>query len=88
MAGQVVNEPHKEPQEQRDPIPSCPVCDGRMVRAYDRYRQQVCVCTDCNTSISIPASAWRVASAKRAARSLQSVERRRQNRRATDVQLQ
>jgi ribosomal protein L37AE/L43A len=88
MARQVVNEPGEDPQAQRKTISSCPVCDGAMVLAYDRYQQQVRVCADCNTSVSIPASAWKVAGAKGAARSFQGVERRRQHRRSGDLQMQ
>ena len=85
MARKVVNEPGDEPQRARESIPPCSICEGRMVLAYDRYQQKVCVCTDCNTSISIPGSAWRVATVKRAQRQLRGPERRRQLRRASDV---
>lgn len=88
MARPVVNEPGEAPQEKREPVPACSICEGRMVLAYDRYQQKVCVCTDCNTSISIPASAWTVASDKRAARAAHGGERRRQYRRASDFQMQ
>ena len=58
-----------------------------MVVAYDRYQQKVCVCTDCHTSITIPGSAWTVASLKREAQKQEraATERRRAGRRASDA---
>ena len=88
MARRVSDEANEDPQDEREAIPACSICDGRMVLAYDRYQQKVCVCADCNTSISIPGSAWSVAGAKRAARPAHGLERRRQYRRATDSRLQ
>jgi hypothetical protein len=34
---------------------------------YDRTNQRVCVCTDCHSGLTIPASAWAIQTAKRAA---------------------
>lgn len=36
----------------------CPICDGRMEAVYARAHQKVCVCVDCHTSLTVPASAW------------------------------
>ena len=66
-------------------LPACSICDGKMVLAYDRYQQKVCVCTDCHTSLTIPGSAWHVASQKREARvERATADRRRGKRRASD----
>ena len=66
-------------------IPDCAVCNGKMVLAYDRYQQKVCVCTDCHTSITIPGSAWDIANHKREARvERATTDRRRVCRRASD----
>ena len=46
-------------------IPACPICDGRMELVYDRLNQQVCVCTDCHSGLTIPAAAWDVQLRKR-----------------------
>ena len=45
-------------------IEMCPVCAGVMEAVYSRAHQKVCVCVDCHTSITVPASAWKVKSAK------------------------
>jgi len=36
-----------------------------MELVYDRFSQQVCVCIDCHSGITIPASAWEVLRLKR-----------------------
>lgn len=43
----------------------CPICDGRMETVYSRAHQKVCVCVDCQTSITVPASAWAIKREKR-----------------------
>jgi hypothetical protein len=75
-----------KPQPDASPrIPDCSICAGRMVLAYDRYQQKVCVCTDCHTSLTIPGSAWDIASHKREARvERATTDRRRVCRRASD----
>ena len=45
--------------------PKCPVCAGAMELVYDRFNQQVCVCTECHTGLTIPHSAWEVRRRKR-----------------------
>ena len=39
-------------------LESCPICGGSMEAVYSREHQKVCVCSDCHTSITVPASAW------------------------------
>ena len=46
-------------------IATCPVCDGRMEVVYARNNQQVSVCVDCHTGITIPAIAWDIVRIKR-----------------------
>ena len=66
-------------------LPACSICGGTMILAYDRYQQKVCVCTDCHTSLTIPGSAWHVASDKREARvERATADRRRGARRANE----
>ena len=36
-----------------------------MELVYDRPSQQVCVCVDCHSGLTIPAAAWQVQKAKR-----------------------
>lgn len=45
-------------------IEICPICGGKMEAVYSRAHQKVCVCMDCHTSITVPASAWKVKAAK------------------------
>jgi hypothetical protein len=40
-----------------------------MELVYDRLNQQVCVCVDCHSGVSIPSSAWEVQRIKRDAKS-------------------
>ena len=86
MARRAVNILNEQPQgDAPQKLPACSICDGKMVLAYDRYQQKVCVCTDCHTSITIPGSAWHVATHKREARvERATTDRRRSARRASD----
>ncbi len=63
MASQVDHTP--EPCEV---IPFCPICGGKMELVYDRPHQKVCVCSDCHSGLSVPQSAWGIATAKREAK--------------------
>jgi hypothetical protein len=36
-----------------------------MELVYDRSSQQVCVCVDCQTGLTIPAAAWEIRRTKR-----------------------
>ena len=40
-------------------IPSCPVCGGRVELVYDCPKAHVCVCVDCDSTMHVPAKAWR-----------------------------
>ena len=86
MATRAVNVFKDNPQDETPrTIPACSICEGKRVLAYDRYQQKVCVCTDCHTSLTIPGSAWNVASGKREARvERATADRRRGARRASD----
>ena len=86
MATRAVKIFKDQPQAETAPaIPACSICGGKMVLAYDRYQQKVCVCIDCHTSLTIPGSAWHVASDKREARVERApADRRRVTRRASD----
>ena len=46
-------------------VHSCPICEGEMEAVYSRAHQKVCVCTECHTSITVPATAWQVRREKR-----------------------
>jgi len=36
-----------------------------MELVYDRLTQQVCVCTDCHSGVTIPSTAWEIQKQKR-----------------------
>jgi hypothetical protein len=46
-------------------LPTCPICEGNLHLVYHRYHQKVVVCSDCNTGITIPGSAWTISRLKR-----------------------
>ena len=61
--------PRPDERRRRDVRPViaiCPVCDGRMEVVYARNNQQVSVCVDCHTGLTIPAFAWDILRAKHA----------------------
>lgn len=45
-------------------IDVCPICAGTMEAVYSRAHQKVCVCVDCHTSVTVPASAWKIKAEK------------------------
>jgi hypothetical protein len=45
--------------------PICPVCEGKMELVYERFNQQVCVCVECHTGLTIPSTALEIRSRKR-----------------------
>jgi hypothetical protein len=62
MALHAVNpQPGDDSPEPCGEIKTCPVCEGRMELVYDRHHQKVCVCVDCHSGLTVPASAWEVA---------------------------
>jgi ssDNA-binding Zn-finger/Zn-ribbon topoisomerase 1 len=59
--------------ERREPSPKpalsvCPICDGQMEVVYTRNNQQVCVCIDCHSGLTIPSTAWDIVRIKREAK--------------------
>ena len=49
-------------------VPNCPICDGRMEVVYHRNNQQVSVCTDCHSGLTVPATAMQLGRIKREAK--------------------
>ena len=45
--------------------PDCPVCGGVLEIVYNRFNQQVSVCKDCHSGLTVPSSAWEVLRLKR-----------------------
>lgn len=43
----------------------CPICYGTMEVVYSRNNQNVCVCVDCQTGVTVPANAWEIVRLKR-----------------------
>ena len=46
-------------------FPSCPVCGGLMELVYSRFGENVVVCVDCQTGLTIPRKAWDIADVKK-----------------------
>jgi hypothetical protein len=55
---------HEAPQ-----FPACPVCTGVMEVVYSRFGENVVVCIDCQTGLTIPRKAWDIANVKKQQRS-------------------
>ena len=43
----------------------CPICYGTMEVVYSRNNQNVCVCVDCHSGVTVPATAWEIVHLKR-----------------------
>ena len=59
------------PGDRRKDAPAlslCPICRGKMQMVYKRNNQQVIVCMDCHSGVTVPGAAWAIARAKRHAR--------------------
>jgi len=68
MALRALPDPEGEAQpDAEQTIRTCPVCDGRMELVYDRH-QQVVVCVDCQSGLTVPGHAWEIARIKREAK--------------------
>ena len=46
-------------------IEVCPICEGKMETVYNRGHQKVCVCSDCHSGVTVPATAWDIVRMKR-----------------------
>lgn len=46
-------------------FPACPVCAGVMELVYSRFGENVVVCVDCQTGLTIPRKAWDIAEVKK-----------------------
>lgn len=72
MALRVVRLNHTPQRERRleaaPVIKLCPVCEGEMELVYNRNSQQVIVCKDCHSGLTVPAGAWNVLRVKREAK--------------------
>ena len=75
MAFYVLKPPNDNPEDERreatvPAITACPVCEGTMEVVYSRHKQQVVVCLDCHSGLTVPADAWNIARVKREAKGL------------------
>jgi len=72
MALGKVNTSNNQPDERRrENVPAlqlCPICEGDMDVVYNRHGQQVLVCVDCHSGLTVPATAWNIARVKRQAK--------------------
>lgn len=63
------NHPEDERRQEAAPVlKACPVCEGQMDVVYERHNQQVLVCVDCHSGLTVPGAAWEVVRIKREAK--------------------
>jgi len=65
MALRAIPDPEEPSPEAEATLKICPICEGRMELVYDRHHQKVVVCIDCQSGLTVPASAWEIARIKR-----------------------
>lgn len=70
MALHAVNPLNDKPQddqrqESTPALRTCPICEGSMEVVYERHNQQVMVCKDCLSGITVPANAWEIVRIKK-----------------------
>jgi hypothetical protein len=66
--GLPAHHPRPDDERRQETLPalsSCPICDGKMELVYSRNNQQVCVCMDCHSGVTVPGSAWEIVRIKR-----------------------
>jgi ssDNA-binding Zn-finger/Zn-ribbon topoisomerase 1 len=70
MAFELAKTPDDDRREtaQKPAVANCPVCDGEMEVVYARNNQQVIVCKDCHSGLTIPRDAWDIVRIKREAK--------------------
>ena len=49
-------------------IPPCPICGAVLELVYHRFGENVFVCIDCHTGVTIPRQAWEIGRVKKAQR--------------------
>jgi len=54
--------------EPQPAVTACPICGGGMEVVYARNNQNVSVCTDCHSGLTVPGSAWEIVRIKREAK--------------------
>jgi len=62
--------PKRRPEDDRNAaialaLAYCPICYGAMEVVYSRNNQNVCVCLDCHSGVTVPATAWEIVRLKR-----------------------
>lgn len=46
-------------------VPPCPICSGLLERVYSRFGENVFVCLECQTGLTVPRKAWDIANVKK-----------------------
>lgn len=54
--------------EEAPALGNCPICDGKLELVYSRHNQQVLVCKDCYSGVTIPSTARDIVRIKREAK--------------------
>jgi hypothetical protein len=63
-----LNRKERRDAEPKPAVPVCPICEGRMEVVYARNNQNVSVCTDCHSGLTVPGSAWDIVRIKHEAK--------------------
>lgn len=67
----LLSDPQVDRRQDNTPaLQACPVCDGAMEVVYVRSNQQVLVCKDCHSGLTVPSSAWEVVRIKKQAKGM------------------
>jgi uncharacterized protein YbbK (DUF523 family) len=45
--------------------PPCPICEGSLDRVYSRFGENVFVCAECHTGLTVPRKAWDIAATRK-----------------------
>ena len=71
MALHRTNPPRVYPGDRRQDAPAlaaCPICQGQTELVYSRNNQQVIVCRECRSGVTVPSAAWEIVRTKRQAK--------------------
>ena len=58
-------------------LSTCPICEGNMELVYNRNNQQVLVCADCHSGLTVPNTAWEIVRIKKQPKLLPKPDRRK-----------
>jgi ssDNA-binding Zn-finger/Zn-ribbon topoisomerase 1 len=60
-----LNQNQGDKRQDNPAVANCPICDGKMEVVYQRNNQQVVVCADCHSGLTVPSTAWDIVRIKK-----------------------